>query len=483
MPSESVSSFLDQARANRVVPPDELDDLFRQPDVPQENLPAVCDYLLSRGVLTQFQADHIRAGKAAELTFAGYPLVDELGPCPGGTAYRVLHPSLRTPLVLRRLRAEWIGASDNVAAYIQRAQEACPVVHANLAHLLDAGVYLDEPFVTMDPCEGADLQTLVTDIGAMPTSLAVAYATQLAQALQASHERGLVHGEVRPGLVFIAPLVSMSKTRPDGTPRVRPGPEAIAKLSELGLIPRRPPLRGWDAPEDVRAYLPPERLDSAEPTPAGDLYGLGATIYFLMTTQRPNSKGITPLTMLREDAPASLVQVVQSLLSSDPTARPDAQTASKLFAAVLNPPTVDMLAVPGPDVPLAVAAADVQLAPANEEEATPPAEWVAVPVDETNAAEAPEYSPSEYTEPAGWSPQDEPEGWVPPPDDPEEEADRNATRAAKKRNVSSKTWTWIFVGAGLQVLAILGWILYMSNSSGCSNSDQPAKKSTIKQKK
>lgn len=464
MPSESVSSFLDQARASRVVAPDELDDLFRQPDVPQENLSVVCDYLLSRGVLTQFQTDRIRAGKAAELTFAGYPIVDELGPCPGGIAYRVLHPSLRTPLVLRRLRPEWIGATDNVAAYIQRAREACPIVHANLAHLLDAGVYLDEPFITMDPCDGVDLQTLATDLGPMPTSLAVAYATQLAEALHAAHSRGVVHGEVRPELVFVAPLVTLPKSRTDGKPRLRPGPDAQAKLSELGLVPRRPTLQAWDAPKDVRDFLAPERFESADPTSAGDLYGLGATIYFLLTGQRPNPAAAIPLNALRVDAPAALVEVVHALLSTDPTVRPDANTAAIRFAAVLDP-----------SAPVPLEPDDVPLAVADD---APPAEWVAVPVEDTTTADAHEYSPAEYSEP-----QDEPEGWAPPPDDPKEEAQRKAARAAKRGDSASNKWTWIGVGAGLQVLAILGWVLYMSNSSGCSSSDPPAKKSTIKQKK
>ena len=211
MPSDSVSSFLDQARASRLILPDQVDDLFRRPDIPQENLAAVCDFLRDRGLLTAYQADLIRAGRLPELTFAGYPVVGELGPCPGGTAYRALHPSLRTPVVLRRIRPEWVGESDNVSAYVQRAQVACPLVHPHLANLLDAGVYLEEPYATLEPFDGADLRTLVTDIGPMPTTLAATYAGQVALALQAAHERGLVHGAVRPEVIGVGPLVPLAK--------------------------------------------------------------------------------------------------------------------------------------------------------------------------------------------------------------------------------------------------------------------------------
>src|SRR5436305_1744824 len=106
MPSDSIAGFLDHAQASRVLFPEQVEQLIRQPDIPQSDISALCAYLRDRGVLTQFQADAIREGRGNELSFAGYPVVDVIGPCPGGTAYRALHPSLRTPLVLRRFDAD-----------------------------------------------------------------------------------------------------------------------------------------------------------------------------------------------------------------------------------------------------------------------------------------------------------------------------------------------------------------------------------------
>src|SRR5471032_1145915 len=98
MPSESIASFLDLARENRILQPEDVDAIYRQPDVPQHNLAALCDFLQLRGVLTRYQSDAIRSGKGYELNFAGYPILEEIGPCPGGTAYKGTHPSLRTPV-------------------------------------------------------------------------------------------------------------------------------------------------------------------------------------------------------------------------------------------------------------------------------------------------------------------------------------------------------------------------------------------------
>ena len=145
MPSESIAGFLDQAKANRVLIPEQVEQLIRQPDVPQSNLAALCEYLEARGAITRYQADALRTGRGHDLSFAGYPVLDELGPCPGGTAYRALHPSLRTPLELRRYRADALLPLDNPVALVHRAR-TFPAPHPNLVLPLDAGVYGDQPY-------------------------------------------------------------------------------------------------------------------------------------------------------------------------------------------------------------------------------------------------------------------------------------------------------------------------------------------------
>ncbi|HET6571961.1 MAG TPA: hypothetical protein VFG68_00030 [Fimbriiglobus sp.] len=453
MPSDSVTSFLDQARASRLILPDQVDDLIRQPDVPQENLAAVCDLLRDRGVLTDYQADLIRAGRVDELTFAGYPVVGELGPCPGGTAYRALHPSLRTPVVLRRIRPEWVEASDNLSAYVQRAQAACPVVHLHLANLLDAGVYRDEPYATLEPFDAADLRALVADIGPMPTTLAASYARQAALALQATHARGLAHGGVRPEVIFVGPLTLLAIPRPDGSPRYRPLPTATVKLFELGLVPR----------------------SGSEPTPAADVAALAATLHYLLTGNMPTAGGPT-LEAQRPDLPAELTELVREMTAADPAARPTAAAVADRLGRIAIPPgmmvptplaTPDSGHTPGSDVPLGIvrgpgpsglSSGTGTNVTAVEEPAAQESSggWVAVPY-QGDAAATP-YTPMPYGD---WL-ADAPSGFpdvldgAPPP----------RRQPSEKR---SRVLIWLAVGAGLQLLAILGWIYLVvirGNSGG-----------------
>ena len=82
MPSDSVESFLDLARENRLLPSEQVQELVRRSEVPHENLPALCEALVTRGLLTAFQSKRIREGRGRELAFAGYPILDDLGADP-----------------------------------------------------------------------------------------------------------------------------------------------------------------------------------------------------------------------------------------------------------------------------------------------------------------------------------------------------------------------------------------------------------------
>jgi hypothetical protein len=280
MPSDSVAGFLDRAKANRVLFPEQVEQLIRQPDIPHSGLSSLCQYLLTRGVLTRYQAEAIREGRAQELSYAGYPVIDEIGPCPGGTAYKALHPSLRTPLVLRRIKPDWLTPDDNAEAYLNRAKSFGMIIHANVVPLMDAGYHQNELYFAIDqPLDVVDLELLARDVGgAMPGFLAAEYGRVLSSALRMVHERGGVHGEVWPGNLIVGPLTV--KKAADGTERRRPAPNAIVRLMELGLVPIRPAATQYLPDPRLAAYLPPERLDSGLPSARGDIYGLGRDTLF-----------------------------------------------------------------------------------------------------------------------------------------------------------------------------------------------------------
>ena len=380
MPSDSIAGFLDHAKASRVLFPEQVEQLIRQPDVPQSDLTSLCSYLLGRGVLTQFQADAIREGRGHELSFGGYPVIDALGPCRGGTAYRALHPALRTPLVLRRLDPTAFAPADDVNAVVHRARTVGTLPHPNLLPLLDAGIFQGQPYAVIDaPPDAVDMEAMLKEVGgAMPAFLAAEYGWAVASALRTVHERGGWHGEVRPGLLIVGPVVT--KVSADGTARRRPAPNAAVKLTETGLIPIRPPAAQSLPAADVLPYLPPERVDGISYDARGDIYGIGATLYMLLAG-RPPFAAETPdellqkvrtaepagLAALRPDIPTELAAAVMQMLAKRPEDRPQtAYDVCQALAPFCRPGTLPvappLVAVPHAvpvTLPHAVAVAEV----------------------------------------------------------------------------------------------------------------------------
>jgi len=382
MPSDSIASFLDEAKAQRVLIPEQVEHLIRQPDVPQQNLTALCEYLEARGALTRFQADALRSGRGADLVFAGYPVLDEIGPCPGGTAYRALHPSLRTPVVLRKFRADALQPADSPADLAQRAR-TFPTYHPNLLVPLDAGEFGGEFYAAVEePGDAATLDQLVVEIGPMPTFLAAEFGRQAASALGTVDDRGLWHGDVRPATLLAGPMTV--KTAADGSTKRRPAPNAAVKVAELGLVPLRPAAAASPPATDALPYLPPERVDGAIHDGRGDQYGLGASLYYLLTGRPPfagsdadellvkvRSADPVPLGTLRPDLPPAFVAVVERLMAKRPEARfprtADAEAALVPFCrAAPTPAAGPVHPTPVPEAAAVPESVETYSAPADE---------------------------------------------------------------------------------------------------------------------
>lgn len=495
MPSDSVVSFLDLARENRLLPTDQVQELVRRSEVPQENLAALCEALESRGLLTAFQSKRIREGRGRELAFAGYPILDDLGPCPGGFALKAKHPSLRTSIVLRRLGTDWLAPADNLSAYVQRAQQVSTVIHPHLATLLEAGAYEDQLFVVLEPYEGANLDDLVRDIGPMPAFLACAFVRQAAMGLDAAHKAGHAHGDVRPGVLYLHPLMESSKKRPDGSPLHRPGPNASVKVAELGLVPRRPALNEWrGATLDDWNYLPPERIANGSATPAGDVYGLGQTLAYLLSGRPPfpakspddllamlAGSDPLPLAVLRPDLPPDLVTLVRYMTAKDPAQRPSLPVAIERLAAFLSPGT---LAPPTATGPKPAESSIMGSEPPLNLKAAPVLANVPLPVD--LVAQPMELTPGEWTvQPFEGSTGDGEHMFAPAAavqpvshDGPLAGFSAPSAPAARRRQMTDKEAReqkkkWGLIAGGLWLLSIPLWFILL-NTYGCFDSKPQA---------
>ncbi len=243
-----------------------------------------------------------------------YQLVAPLGRGGTTTVYRGLDILLDLEVAVKQLTLAPAADAGQDAQAIERifgeARAAARIHHPGVAEVYDVVSGEDSPYIVMQLIEGRPLAELITEQGPLPPHRVAGIGRQVLAALVAGHVVGVLHQDVEPGNVLITP---------DGQ----------AVLTAFGTAGTAGAARA--------GYLAPERANGMPPTPAADLWSLGATLYAALYGQGPD-----------EDPPhlagdGSLYEIVNALLCRDPAARPAFhEIARALDAAAANAPaTVD----------------------------------------------------------------------------------------------------------------------------------------------
>jgi len=167
-------------------------------------------------------------------------------------------------------------AGDGRAAERLRreARAAGRLEHPNIARVLDLGEHDGRPYLVMELLEGESLAARIDRAGAMPPAEAARVVAAVADALEAAHQAGVVHRDVKPGNVLLAnaSLTATGEVKVlDFGIAAAAGDTAITTGDLLGTA----------------AYLAPERVLGHRATPAADIYALGVVLYELLAGHRP----------------------------------------------------------------------------------------------------------------------------------------------------------------------------------------------------
>ncbi|MCP5070877.1 MAG: protein kinase, partial [bacterium] len=233
--------------------------------------------------------------------------------------------------------------------------------------------------VMSEPAPGFVLEEAIRDEKKMPLDRAVELLTPVLGGLGACHEQGIVHRNVTPRQIIMTPDGSMLRGF---------GPPPVMSYHRSSV---RHALDG---------YAAPEVLAGAEPTPASDVYAVGAVLYRCLTGEVPAGSVPRP-TKIYDDLDPRLNGLIETVLNPDPAQRPPAAA----FAAFLG----EILATPAP-----AQDADSASRPQAESAPTSPAPMAAAPA--AVAAPTEEYDEI-MTPPAGLrivAPEDpdDLEGWA-----------------------------------------------------------------------
>ncbi|VXB44886.1 serine/threonine-protein kinase [Citricoccus sp. K5] len=186
---------------------------------------------------------------------------------------------------------------------------------------------------------GGSLGALVRAAGPLPLGQVVTVLVPVAQALQALHERGVVHGDVSPGNILF-------------TVMGRPAVSDLGSSRLLGGPGRRLGTPGFSAPElDQDGVAGPPDGDSPGLNPAADVYSLAAVGWFALTGRAPAATASrAPLPLIVPDIPLDVVELLEAGLEEDPARRPTAERFAMACYRWATPVPVDLYPAAGPDV-------------------------------------------------------------------------------------------------------------------------------------
>lgn len=249
-----------------------------------------------------------RAGTLAGKQLGTYRINRQLGRGGMGEVYLAEDPRLGRLVALKVLPAFLTDMGENVLRFQQEARASSAISHPNVAHIYEAGAAEGRHFLAMEYVEGVTLRQMLKG-DPLDAATAVGIAAQVAQALAAAHEAGVVHRDIKPENIMV---------RADGYVKVLDF--GLAKLYESqGEVGVRCSSSGssFDTTPGVimgtTAYMSPEQVRGYEMDARTDLWSLGVILYEMLTGRRPFA-GDTPsdvaaAILLREPSLATIPEV------------------------------------------------------------------------------------------------------------------------------------------------------------------------------
>lgn len=240
---------------------------------------------------------------AADLVAGRYKIVRVLGAGGSAEVYEALDIALGGSVALKTLRPVLATHAVQLERFRREIQNARKITHPNVCRIFDMGLHgegrAQRFFLTMELLRGESLADRLAAGAAYAPADALAVALQICAGLQAAHEAGVIHRDLKPGNVMFA------STSGAGSERV-----AITDFG-LALSDEQQDLRLTESGEllGTPEYMAPEQAEPGEMTPATDVYALGLILYEMLTKRQPFAVAGTPLATVlrrRHDPPEPL---------------------------------------------------------------------------------------------------------------------------------------------------------------------------------
>ena len=251
-------------------------------------------------------------------TISHYRIIDKLGEGGMGVVYKAEDTELDRPVALKFLAPHLLRDEEGRKRFRREAKAAAALNHPNVCTVYEIGQADEQHFIAMAFLEGRPLSERIQE-GPLKLPEALSIAIQMAEGLEAAHNKGITHRDIKPENVML-----MSGSR------------GLVKLMDFGLAQLAGSSRFTQEGTTLGtvAYMSPEQAEGAPTGQATDVWSFGVVLYEMVAGQRPfrgefdqaivysiMNEAPEPLTAVRTGVPKELERIVNKCLAKAATER------------------------------------------------------------------------------------------------------------------------------------------------------------------